>query len=514
MTSPLHRRLAGALFLLLLLFGGFQFLWSQRATRLYHQEVHQTLNRDLATHVAEAKHETLLSPEGVPRGDGLMDLFHWLMVVNPNVEFYLLDLKGKILAYDAMPGKVKREAVNLAPVRAFLEGGAQFPLFGDDPRHATRRKVFSVAQVPPDAEPQAYLYVVLTSELYQSAIEGLEGSYALRQSAWMVLAALLLAGVVGFLLFRGLTGPLRRLAGKIEEFKTGEGSIESGEGGTAEKKSRDEVRLLNQAFSDMAGRIRKQVDEMTSLEAQRRELITNVSHDLRTPIAALQGYLDTLVLKKADLSPAERDEYLGIALRQSERLGKLVQELFELTKLESEAVKPHFEAISIAELVQDNVQRYRLPAADKGVDLEATLATDLPFVRGDVEMLERVLENLIENAVRFTPPGGRVSVGTESVGGGSVGTGSLGKTRHGGSVRVRISDTGCGISEDELPHIFDRFYRCQFSSQSGNNGAGLGLAISHRILTLHGTEFEVDSEVGRGTTFGFELPVFPLPTPS
>ncbi|MCB1036531.1 MAG: two-component sensor histidine kinase, partial [Acidobacteria bacterium] len=244
-------------------------------------------------------------------------------------------------------------------------------------------------------------------------------------------------------------------------------------------------------FDEMSSRIRRQVEEMRGLEDMRRELITNVSHDLRTPIAALQGYLDTLLLKGEEVIGAEREEYLGIALSQCQRLGRLVEELFELTKLESKAVEPHFEAVSIAELVQDNLMRFRLPAAEKRIHLEAELGPEMPFVRADLRLMERVLENLIENAVRFTPEGGQIEVGVEDLG---------------SRVRLQISDTGCGIAEEELPAIFDRFYRCQFQADSGYRGAGLGLAISQRILDLHGSRFNVESQVGVGTRFSFELP--------
>jgi signal transduction histidine kinase len=221
----------------------------------------------------------------------------------------------------------------------------------------------------------------------------------------------------------------------------------------------------------------------------RRELVANVSHDLRTPLATLHGYLETLSLKEGSLSPGDRVRYLEAALRHSERLGRLIDELFELAKMDAGEVRPHAEAFSLGELVQDVVQEFRLRASERGVVLEVEPTADLPFVEADIGMMERVLENLIENALRHTPENGRVTVRLDA-------EGSL--------VQVEVEDTGCGIAPEELPRIFDRFYRVG-PNGSDASGSGLGLAITRRILELHERPIEARSAPGQGTTFTFGL---------
>lgn len=490
MLKTLHGRLAAALLLLLLLTGVFDIFLTLKTTELHQQEVAQSMSQGLAEHLAEAKHETFLTATGEIRSEGLNELFHWFMVVNPGVEFYLLDPQGKILAYDAMPGKVKREKVDLEPIKTFLEHRDRLPIFGDDPRHDERRKVFSVSTIPPPAarapgeDPKGYLYVVLASEQMDSTVDLLKESYILRLSSWTLAAYLLLAALAGLFLFRYLTRPLRQLTGRIRNFNAG-----NGEGDKPIHKGGDEVEDLSTTFDAMARRIKHQLAEISRVEDHRRELIANVSHDLRTPIASLQGYLDTLVLKDSTLTSSERTEYLNIALRQSERLGKLVQELFELTKLDHQATPLELETFSLNELVQDNLQRCQLQAQQKSIELKAELDPSLPFVVGNLGLVERALQNLLENALRCTPPNGSITV-------------RLAEEEE--TVRVEVADTGHGIPNDILPHIFERFYRWQEGDEHPQ-GTGLGLAITKRILELHDSEIAVKSQPGKGTTFSFAL---------
>ena len=244
----------------------------------------------------------------------------------------------------------------------------------------------------------------------------------------------------------------------------------------------------------MAERIRQQVRQLKETDQLRRELVANVSHDLRTPVTSLQGYLETLLLKEGVLSAQERQRYLEIATAQSKRLGDLIAELFELAKLNSQEMKPRMESFSLGELVQDVVQKFRLAVEAKQMTLQAKLGEDLPFISADIGLIERVLDNLIQNALRYTPPGGRITVILR---------------RMGENILTRVTDTGCGIPPEDLPHIFDRYYQAGRKHQTGDTGAGLGLAITKRILELHGSAIEVQSTVDQGSTFSFQLSCAP-----
>lgn len=227
-----------------------------------------------------------------------------------------------------------------------------------------------------------------------------------------------------------------------------------------------------------------------ALENARLDLIANVSHDLRTPLVSLRGYLEVLVSKGDSIPAAQRAAYLAIALRQSEHLTRLVDELFELAKLDFKGITLSREAFQLGELASDVLQKFQLAADERQVKLGVDAAVGLPRVDADLGLIERVFENLIGNALQHTPPGGSVMVRLADAG---------------GLVRAQIADTGAGIPAADLTRVFDRHWRAQPGGVG--RGAGLGLAIARRILELHGSTIVAESEPGAGTRFTFALGV-------
>jgi signal transduction histidine kinase len=480
--ATLRVRLTLALVGLVLLLGILHVGSTWITTEAYIREVNQKLNLDLAEKIAD---ETSLIRAGSVDSAALEHLFHSLMVINPSIELYLLDPEGRILAFSAPAGKVQLESVSLEPIQKFLEVAGELPILGDNPRNPDRGKVFSAAPIKPDGESvEGYLYIVLGGDLYDSAAERLAASYILRLSLWTGIAAVVVAVVAGLFIFGRLTRRLWALHRKVTRFE----SLQLGTRGPVAETG-DEIGRLESTFDGLVDRVEAYLEETENLHRERRELVSSVSHDLRTPIAALSGYLETLQLKEESLSPGERREYVEIAHRHSERLAGLVDELFELTRLDAADVELSPEPFSISELVQDNVQRFQLQAEQQGVELLGHTPESLPPVLADIRLIERALVNLIENAIRFTPSGGRVEVGV---------------AMESGLIEISVRDTGHGISSTELPRIFDRFYRGR-SAKTDDRGSGLGLAIAHRIVELHGGRIAVESREGEGSRFSFSL---------
>ncbi|MDH3269289.1 MAG: HAMP domain-containing histidine kinase, partial [Ignavibacteria bacterium] len=230
-----------------------------------------------------------------------------------------------------------------------------------------------------------------------------------------------------------------------------------------------------------------------TMDNLRRELVANVSHDLRTPLATIQGYIETILIKSDSLSEDERKKYVQTIFNSTERLKNLVAELFELSKLEARETNPVPEPFSLAELVQDIQQKNTVIAEQKKIELSVKFPYDLPMVYADIGMMEKVIQNLLDNAIKFTSENGKVLV-------------KLSPEQE--MILVEIQDTGRGISEAELPYIFDRYQRNHRSAQKENEGLGLGLAIVRRILEVHNLDIKVRSAEDKGTIFSFKIPVY------
>jgi signal transduction histidine kinase len=336
---------------------------------------------------------------------------------------------------------------------------------------------------------QGYLYVILGGQAYDSTIEMLQSSYILR--LWLVAVALcaFIAMIAGVLVFRLITWRVRRLANSIDNFRKSDFKEPIKIDWYPDGRSGDDIDNLGTVFQGMSERIIQQVNQLEHQDSARRELIANVSHDLRTPLASLQGYLEVLSSKADKLDETDRKKYVDIALRQSERLHKLISELFELSTLENQGPALEFEPFSMTELIQDVTQKYRLDAGAKQLVLNSCIPNEPAFVSADIGMIQRVLENLIENAIKYTPAGGEIDI-------------SL--LRSEDYIATCIDDSGQGISSEDLPHIFKRFYRVD--KHRGKDGTGLGLAIAKRILQLHNSSINVASRPDVGTRFSFRLP--------
>jgi signal transduction histidine kinase len=321
--------------------------------------------------------------------------------------------------------------------------------------------------------------------------------------AELVVAAIAFALAAALLVFKVLTRRLRLLADEIEAFRAGRFTRPRHlDWACAEG---DEIDRLAFAFGELSDHIARQFAALERLDSQRRELLANVSHDLRTPLTLMQGYLDTLLLRRGELSPAEERSCLEVAARHAERLGRLVADLFELSKLDGQAGRIQAEPFSLTELAQDIAQKFNLHASAQQIMIEVSLDATTPLVVGDIGMIERALENLVENALRHTPGGGRVVIEVE---------------RAAARAQVRIRDTGCGIARENLPHVFDRYFQSPrlempnglptgagWGADTARHHAGLGLAITRRIVALHGGDIEVRSTLGVGTVFSFDLPL-------
>jgi len=299
----------------------------------------------------------------------------------------------------------------------------------------------------------------------------------LQSMWWQFLLAGAIAGLISLLiarwLARGMTQPLRDMAAAARAMETGDYSAR------VVTTSRDEVGQLAAAFNRMSS-------ELAILEKSRRDLVANVSHELKTPITAIRAHLENL----ADGVEQPDPKTMQVMLAQTERLGRLVDHLLDLSRLESGEVPMYMEVISLEPIVARVLSEISVGRAVTDVTLRNDVAPVLAAT-ADAERIHQVLYNLVDNAVRFTPPGGTVTV-----------TG----TRREDRVAIEVSDSGVGIAPEHLPRLFERFYRADASRSREGGGTGIGLAIARSIVESHGGRITATSEPGHGSAFTFDLP--------
>ena len=453
----------------------------------YNQATAQRVNANIASHIIEEKFQNA-SPfldDGSVNKPLFGDLMHDMMAVNRSIEVYLLDDKGEILYSvvldhsDDAPAK----SVSLAPIRSFIDDKGENYILGDNPRNATTKTIFSAASFNQNGR-EGYMYIILAGKEFQLVSDNLLGKYFIKLGVGTTLLTMLFALLVGLSSIWFLTKNLRLMTGIVRRFQ--EGDLKA----RIKDPEKSDIEVFANSFNSMADTIVGNIDQMKSVDTLRRELIANVSHDLRTPLAVLKGYVETLQMKKDSLSENEKEEYLDITHSNIDKLSKLINQLFEYSKLEAEQVTPVKEPFSITELSYDLIAKFKVIADQKNISLSLDKGEENSMVFADVSLVERALQNLIENAIKYTQSSGSVTLSIK---------------RKGKNIEINISDTGAGIPKNEQPFIFDRYK--QVNKNSKKQGSGLGLAIVKKIMDLHGTTITVLSKPKEGSSFVFNLPV-------
>ncbi len=306
----------------------------------------------------------------------------------------------------------------------------------------------------------------------------------------LLLAAVLLvfAGIIaaslGYLLSGGVVAAVTRLNRAAEQVAAGDLDVKVPVDGS------DEVATLAASFNEMTRRLREAEDKRAAAEAARRELLTAVGHDLRTPLASVRVIVEALSDGVVD-DPATVARYLRTAQGELGTLSLLVDDLFMLAQLDAGGVEMERQPNSLTDLISDTLESFSVRAEQQHVTLRGEPGQSSGTAAFDARYVGRALANLVENALRYTPPGGEVVLRTGGVPGG---------------LSVEVSDTGPGIAEADLPRVFERFYRGEGSRNRATGGSGLGLAIVKGVVEAHGGSVGVEAPPGRGTTFSFILP--------
>ena len=469
MTQPAGRLLAVMIALMIVL-ATVSGLVMANAARRYTDELSQRLNSNIAMYV---NRESKLIVSGRPDLATVNRLAAQAMVINPLARVYLLDARGKIIGGG-------EGAVDLRPVRLLLDGREREPIYGDDPKTKGRQRVFSATPVEELGRTVGYVYVVLGSDDSSSLAAAIASSHILQAALIMLGALLTLTIATAALLTRLVSAPLAQLHARTIELATAiDGRAAPDPAGRPQG-----LAAVVCAVETLAVAAKAQLEELQVTDRTRRKLFESIGHDLRTPLAAACGYVETLQHAQSTLTSETRQRYLDIVHRHCQRLTRLVEQIFQLSRLESRSLGLRLEPLLLQELVQDIAAKFGSAPPGARAVLDIQLDAAAPAVVGNFELLESVIENLLDNAIRHGASAGRVRLQVSAAG---------------GHVIVKVQDDGPGMSTSDLQLLDGP------EPDGVHNRRGLGLAIVVRALHHLGTRLELQSLPGRGTTASFKL---------
>ncbi len=297
---------------------------------------------------------------------------------------------------------------------------------------------------------------------------------------------LLISILLCLLLAKTMITPIQSLTRAAEKVASGDFSEK------VYNQSRDEIGVLTRTFNDMADQLESNIEDLKKSEKMRRDFVANVSHELRTPITSIRSYAETLEDAQGCLPEEDEKRFLHVIVTESDRMTKIVQDLLTLSRMDAGSFVFKFQDFSFEKSVRDIYSAQLLEAQKRGHEFSLEFKSKMQDIRGDRLRIEQVLTNMISNAIKYTPNGGRISM-TAGV--------------KDGFVWCTVKDNGVGIPEEDVKHIFERFYRVDKARSRESGGTGLGLSIAYEIVDRHKGNLEVKSKKGRGTAITLSLPI-------
>lgn len=480
----LHVRVSALFLGLLVVVGVVYYLWMTRM--VFAPPAQDAVAEHWYAELADAEIDSLAREAGrAPERTATLAVDYGRGIAAFEAEVVFFDLEGQVIAAsdpDSLGEAVG--AVDPELLRDMTDTDWAFDEIYPDPTNidAYVNRIFHTAAVEGPQGRLGYVAATWQPLIFTEADVELDPFKLWLQA---VLVGLVASFVMGWIVMSWLTRRIHRLSEAVGDLASGRLDERVRDG------SRDDLGRLARDFNRMAARLEALVDDLRHKEQFQRQLIANISHDLRTPLATMRGYVETLTMRGREMPDVEYERYLRITGDNLVHLDRLVEHLLQLSRLDSGQTRFAPEDFPLPELIEGVFARVEAAAQAKNCLLSCDAPEDLPLVHADPLQIAQVLQNLVENGIKFGRDGGRVSV-------------VLRKGER-GRVSVSVRDDGPGIAPEILPHIFERFYTADESRSAKGQSSGLGLAISQKIVEAHGSQLLVTSEVGQGSAFTFDV---------
>lgn len=453
------------------------------ATTRFYQASTQLLNKDVAGHIA-----TFSSPfnhNGINKRKA-DSVFQDAMVISPSAEVYFLDTTGKVIAFHANKTEIKNWNLPLDKIKKYLNSQGNDYIKGPDPKDPDNQKIFSASEVTDQKRRLGYIYVIFSSNEYRNVTQMLYSSHVTNLAIIAFVFIILLSIIISLIYLKRIQQSFNRMLGVIKRFEQGDFETRF------KIKEQHELAPVTQAFNNLADLLVYNINQLTKIEKNREDFIATFSHDLRTPLAILRGYTETLIIKKqSNITSADWDSYTQMMLNKILQVERMVTDLFELSKMKSVEFKANKEPFVLSEIVQETVNNFQLKARDKDINLRCTQCQYHVWVNADISLLERVIQNLVDNAVKNTPENGEIKVWMEVAD---------------KNLNFNIQNSGNLLADNMVTWInTPETEEVQYIHRPAKQG--LGLVIIKRILHLHNTHLEATIATDTNT-FCFSLPVY------
>ena len=452
-------------------------------TTNFHQASTQLLNKEVAAHIAEFTSPFEKNGINKAKADSV---FKNAMVLSPGAEIYFLDTAGKVMAFYAPKDEIKLWTIPLKNIKKLIASKGEIYIKSPDPKDIANPKIFSAAEVKGKSGNLGFIYVILRSN--KNVTEMLYFSYITKLLIIAFCVIIVLSIIFSFIYLNRMQRGFNRVIGVLEKFQNGDLAARF------QIKEDDEWAPVTLAFNIMADMLSDNINRLTRSVKERKDFIINISHDLKTPLAVARGYTESLSIKNVnhELSKSEQEEYVQIILDKIQQVDIMVNQLFELSRMDSVEFAPAREPFVLSEIVQETVNNFQLNASQKGVFLKCTQCQYHVWINADISLMERAVQNLINDAIDNTDQHETIQVSMEVVN---------------NELIFKLHYIGNLLQQDLLQWLNNSREESTLQANFITT-SGIRFLIVKKILQLHGSSLKAFTDNNTGNIFTFSVPIY------